>query len=185
MKFSREWAMPNSDTFSIKCIRRFVERWKPQDPNALSVDPFARNSRFCTLRNDLNPSTEAEFHMDASDFLLSLHKEYLGKICFAIIDPPYSVRQIAECYKGVGKEVTNKDTRCDFWPKVKKALLPILTEDAIVLSFGWNSCGMGKKMGFEQKEILLVAAGGNHNDTICLAEQRIPNNLAKLFEPIL
>lgn len=182
MKFSREWAMPSHDTFSIPPIRRFVERYLPEDPSAISVDPFARNSRLCTLRNDLNPDTLAEYHLDAKDFLLGLHRDYLGKISFAILDPPYSVRQVAECYKGVGRNVTSEDTRCDFWPKVKRALYPLLTEDAVVLSFGWNSCGMGLKMGFEQKEILLTAHGGNHNDTICLAEQKIVNNLARLFE---
>jgi len=40
--------------------------------------------------------------------------------------------------------------------------------------FGWNSCGMGDRHGFEQIEILLVAHGGAHNDTICLAERRRP-----------
>ena len=43
---------------------------------------------------------------------------------------------------------------------------------AIVLSFGWNSAGMGKWSGFEQIELLLVCHGGAHNDTICLAERR-------------
>lgn len=33
---------------------------------------------------------------------------------------------------------------------------------------------MGKERGFEILEILLVCHGGAHNDTICLAERRIP-----------
>jgi hypothetical protein len=44
-----------------------------------------------------------------------------------------------------------------------------------VLSFGWNSAGMGKKYGFEQIEIMLVCHGAAHNDTICLAERRRQN----------
>lgn len=47
-----------------------------------------------------------------------------------------------------------------------------LTDDAIVLSFGWNTVGMGKNRGFEIIEIMLVCHGGAHNDTICLAEKR-------------
>lgn len=39
----------------------------------------------------------------------------------------------------------------------------------VVLSFGWNSAGMGKD--FETLELLLVAHGGAHNDTICLAQR--------------
>ena len=39
---------------------------------------------------------------------------------------------------------------------------------ATCLSFGWNSAGMGK--GWKIEEIMLVAHGGAHNDTICMAE---------------
>jgi hypothetical protein len=41
----------------------------------------------------------------------------------------------------------------------------------VVLSFGWNSAGMGDF--FEPVELLLVAHGGAHNDTICVAERCI------------
>lgn len=44
-----------------------------------------------------------------------------------------------------------------------------------VLSFGWNSAGMGD--GFRHLELLLVAHGGAHNDTICLAEECIQEGL--------
>jgi len=53
--------------------------------------------------------------------------------------------------------------------------MPILADNAVVLSFGWNSAGMGEKRGFEIIEILLCAHGGGHNDTICVAEKRISN----------
>lgn len=49
-----------------------------------------------------------------------------------------------------------------------------------VLSFGWNTNGMGKENGFVQKEILIVSHGGWHNDTLCLAEERDGSQL-KLF----
>ena len=42
-----------------------------------------------------------------------------------------------------------------------------------VISFGWNSGGIGKKYGFEIKKILLVAHGGWDNDTICVVEEKI------------
>jgi len=40
-----------------------------------------------------------------------------------------------------------------------------------VISFGWNSGGIGKTNGFEILEILLVAHGA-HNDTICTVERK-------------
>ena len=42
-----------------------------------------------------------------------------------------------------------------------------------MITFGWNSGGIGKKYGFEIKKILLVAHGGWHNDTICTLEIKI------------
>lgn len=44
-----------------------------------------------------------------------------------------------------------------------------------VISFGWNSGGIGMKYGFEIERILLVAHGGWHNDTICTIERKIRN----------
>ena len=58
-----------------------------------------------------------------------------------------------------------------WYSRVKSAIMGVLKKDATVLSFGWNSAGMGQKHGFEIEEILLVCHGGAHNDTICLAEK--------------
>lgn len=43
----------------------------------------------------------------------------------------------------------------------------------VCISFGWNSMGIGKKNGFEIIEILLVAHGGMHNDTIVTVETKL------------
>jgi len=48
-----------------------------------------------------------------------------------------------------------------------------MKHDGIVVSFGWNSGGIGKKYGFEIEEILLVPHGGSHNDTIVTVERKI------------
>ena len=170
MKFSRTWAMPNSDTFSVPPIGEMVKRYLSE--SKVSCDPFARNKRWATHTNDLNPKTEAEYHMDAEAFMVMLAGEGV-KCDLAIFDPPYSPRQISECYKEAGITCGMKETQnAALYARMKSALVPILTPDAIVLSFGWNSAGMGKKHGFEQIEIMLVCHGGAHNDTICLSEQR-------------
>jgi hypothetical protein len=41
------------------------------------------------------------------------------------------------------------------------------------LHFGWHTNGMGKGRAFKIDEIMLVAHGGAHNDTICMAETKI------------
>ncbi len=170
MKFNRLWAMPNGDTFSIPPIAAFVQRYLKAA--RVSVDPFARNKRWATHTNDLNPDTQAEHHLDAEAFL-NLMAERGVKADLVLFDPPYSPRQISECYKSIGLEVGMKETQSAIlYQRVRDALAPILTPDAIVLSFGWNSVGMGKKHGFRQLEIMLCCHGGAHNDTICLAEQK-------------
>lgn len=59
--------MPNGDTFSVPVIGAWVRRYLAD--SKCSVDPFARNKRWATHTNDLNPATEAEHHMEARDFL--------------------------------------------------------------------------------------------------------------------
>ena len=48
----------------------------------------------------------------------------------------------------------------------------IVRPGGIVMCFGWNSSGIGKKRAFELIEILLVAHGGIHNDTIITVERK-------------
>jgi hypothetical protein len=60
--------------------------------------------------------------------------------------------------------------------------LPLLTQDSVVLSFGWNSVGFGKGLGFELEELLLVCSGADHNDTICIAERRSQYGLFALIQ---
>jgi hypothetical protein len=169
--FSRDWAMPSGDTFSVRPIGEFVKRYIRR--SKLSIDPFARNNELATLRNDINPSTSAAYHMDAEAFLVEMRNDHEGRIDLAILDPPYSPRQVSECYREAGLTVGMKDTQnAALYSRVRAALLPLLAPNATVLSFGWNSAGMGKQSGFRIVEILLVAHGGAHNDTICIAETR-------------
>lgn len=167
--------MPNADTFSVKPIGDFVRRYLAE--SKVSVDPFARDKRWATHTNDLNPATQAEHHMDAEAFCLMLGTREV-KADLVIFDPPYSPRQISECYKSIGMEVGMKETQSAIlYQRVRDSIAPICTDRGIVLSFGWNTVGMGKRHGFEQIEILLCCHGGAHNDTICLAERRLPTDI--------
>jgi hypothetical protein len=173
MLFTRTFAMPNAETFSIKPIGDFVRRYLATHGDGLTVDPFARNKDWCTWRNDLDPNTSAEYHMDAAAFLALLHAEG-HRVNVALFDPPYSPRQISECYRGFGREVTAKDTQNSaLYKRVRDALEPLVSQGGYVLSFGWNSTGMGKGRGYVLEELLLVPHGAAHNDTICIAERKL------------
>jgi hypothetical protein len=161
--------MPASNTFDCNPIGEFVKHYLADSKT--SVDPFARNKRWATHTNDLNPKTQAEWHEDAETFLKRMG-EMGHRYDLAILDPPYSPRQISEAYAEAGLKAGMKDTQNSvLYQRVRNAVMPLLLPDAIVLSFGWNTVGMGKARGFVQREIMLVCHGGAHNDTICLAEQ--------------
>jgi hypothetical protein len=64
-------------------------------------------------------------------------------------------------------------TQCGaLFRRVRNALDPIIPVGGIVLSFGWQSAGMGVGRRYEIVEIMLVAHGGAHYDTICTAERK-------------
>lgn len=163
--FSRAWAMPSKATFSIPPIRNFVNRYLVV--SHASVDPFAGNSNLATYTNDIDPVTRAAAHLDAEEFVRGLAG---GLRCdLALFDPPYSPRQMIEHYRASGRENTQTSA---LYRRVRDAIDVILDRGGIVLSFGWNSVGMGKCRGYTLLEVLLVAHGGGHNDTLCIAERK-------------
>ena len=108
--------------------------------------------------------------MDAIDFLKTFENESVDIVYY---DPPYSPRQVSECYKKLGKTVNMQTTQSSFWGNMKKEIARITKPNSIVITFGWNTNGIGKTKGFEIIEILLVAHGGSHNDTICVVERKL------------
>lgn len=170
MMIKRKWAMPNKNTFDIKPIKEFVKSYNIIGLE--SADPFANKNRIAKYCNDIDPSFKTEFNMDALDFIKTFKNESLDLVLF---DPPYSPRQVSECYKKLGMTVNMETTQASFWSNLKKEISRTLKPNGIVLCFGWNSQGIGKKRGFVMEEILLVSHGGNHNDTICTAERKEVN----------
>jgi hypothetical protein len=168
---SRVWEMPNSNTFKIKCINKLIHKYYRVDLRCESIDPFANKSRLAGITNDLNPIYGCDYSMDAVEFL-KIFKN--NSIDFVFYDPPYSLRQVSECYKNVGIAVTTETTQSSWRTKHINEISRIVKPDGIAMCFGWNSSGIGKKRGFELIEILLVAHGGSHNDTIVTVERKLP-----------
>lgn len=171
IQFSRCFAMPNAETFSIRPIGEFVRRYLAEAK--VSVDPFARNRDWATHTNDINRNTSAQAHMDAEEFLIYLAER--GVVAdLVLFDPPYSPRQVSEHYKAAGREVTSEDTQNGrLYRRVRNAIERVIRPGGVVLSFGWQSIGMGLARGYLPLEILLVPHGGGHNDTICFAEKKL------------
>lgn len=167
-RIGRVFGKPCADTFRCGPLGDFVRRHL----SGCSVDPFARNSTLCTWRNDINPATAAPFHQDAVAFLRGLRSR--GVVADSIVlDPPYSPGQISECYSAAGLTATMVDTQnARLYARVRVAALQLCRPGSVVISFGWNSNGMGP--GFELVELLLVRHGAAHNDTIAMAERFAP-----------
>ena len=168
MKVSRVWEMPNSNTFDIKCIKKLIAKYHKIGDD--SIDPFANKNRTAKITNDLNPDYDTDYNMDAVEFLKMFGD---GSKDLVFYDPPYSLRQVSECYNNVGIPVTMETTQSSWRRKHIDEIARITKSNGIVISFGWNSNGIGKVRGFEIIEILLVSHGGSHNDTICTVERKL------------
>lgn len=174
MKINREWCMPNSKTFKIKPIKELIKRYINEDD--IVIDPFAnehsiKNEIICKkyISNDLDESYDTDYHLEAQDFMKKFENNSIDVILF---DPPYSGRQVSECYKKLGKTITMSDTNSGYFTKFKKEISRLLKPNGICISCGWNTNGIGKKYGFEIIEILDVAHGSMHNDTLVTVERK-------------
>ena len=160
----RVWAMPNKNTFEIKPIKALIEE---ELTDGLWIDPFANRNKLATVTNDLNTEYDTDYHMDALEFMKMFEDNSVEGVLY---DPPYSPRQVSECYNNVGYNVTWDTTKASFWGNHKREISRIVKLGGKVITFGWNSGGIGNKYGFEIERILLVPHGGWHNDTICTVE---------------
>ena len=164
----REWAMPNKNTFSILPIADLIERHIDRTAG-VSIDPFANCSHLAGITNDLDEQFDTDYHLDALDFLRLFDDASIATVLF---DPPYSPRQVSECYTKLGKTVDMQTTQSSFWTKLKREIARVTVPNGKVITCGWNSGGIGEKC-FEIVEILLVPQGGWHNDTIVTVEKKI------------
>lgn len=171
MIMNRIWAMPNKDTCTVKPIKELVERYLRN--SVVSVDPFAKDSMLCTYRNDLNRETKAEYHLTALEFLTLMERLHVSPD-LALFDPPYSLEQTKRSYEGVGKEFTHWDSQHAVrWGEEKDVIKRIQPVGGIVIHMGWHTNGMGIGRDYEPLELLVVAHGGAHNDTLVLVERKV------------
>lgn len=161
--------MPNKWTFTIKPIKELIRKY--HNSNDMWLDPFAGKNSPATYTNDLHAEFGNTHSLDAREFIKTFDDEYADGIFY---DPPYSPRQLKECYDGIGKTLTQDDTKATFWSDMKDEMTRVVKIGGIIMSFGWSSNGIGKTRGFEILEILLVPHGGMHNDTIVVVERKLP-----------
>ena len=166
MNLQRQWAMPSRHTFTIKPIATLLSKYIGDGTGW--IDPFAGENSPAEITNDLNPNKPTKFHLHAKEFAMQLDGKYKG----VLFDPPYSLRQVKECYDEIGVKLFQDDTQ-RFPQNVKEVIAPKIENGGYAITFGWNSQGFGKNLGFEILEVLLVPHGRSHNDTIVTVERKL------------
>ena len=148
MIIERVWAMPNHKTFEIKPIKQLILEELGQSYTDVFPHPYDR------------------------DALQMLKEKESNSINMLAFDPVYSLRQLKEMYNNKGNSLTQHETQY-YWSDLREEIGRVMAKNGKVISFGWNSIGIGKVKGFEIIRILLVCHGGHHNDTICTVEIKI------------
>ena len=147
MYIERKWAMPNKRTFQILPIKELLIS---ESVDNTWIDPFPY-----------------PYKQDALEYLKTFDNSSVNGVLF---DPPYSPRQLKECYNELG--MCLHDTKSSVWSTWKDEIARVIAKGGKCISFGWSTNGLGKNRGFKLDRILLVAHGGNHNDTLITVETK-------------
>jgi hypothetical protein len=159
---------PKRYTFEMPKLKKWVE----QQCRGKVLNLFAGKTllKVDEVRNDIDVSMPAEYHMHAEDMLRFLIDRN-RKFDTVILDPPYNLRKSREKYNG--KNIGS-------FTLIKRLVLKVLNPHGRVITLGYSSVGYPTRFCFEKTAICLVCHSGNHNDTICLVEQRMALRLLEM-----
>ncbi len=154
-------------TFIRTNLRRYtfespkIKRWVEDRSGGKVLNLFAGKTKLNLdeVRNDIDETMNADYYMDALDFVRDARDRYDT----IILDPPYSYRKSMEMYKG------NLNSR---FKLIADEIPRILNEDGVVISFGYHSTFMGDIRKFNLKELCIFAHGGAQHCTIGIIEER-------------
>lgn len=164
---SRVWAMPHKYTFQVPLLRAVIDRYKK--PGEFWVDPFAGYNSPAELTNDLDPNAPTMHHLEAVEFMNRVTHMVNG----VIFDPPYSLTQVSRSYKDMGLQFKGAENPTGGFPAVRDRIADIVLPGGYVISYGWNTVGLGKGRGFVPVEYLICSHGGNRNDTLVTVEMKL------------
>jgi len=163
MEFTYLVQPPKKWTFEQPKLKKWIERWC----RGKVLNLFAGKIRLRAdeYRVDSNNEFSPDYLGDALEFLKTTDM----KFDTIVLDPPYSLRKSFEKYKGhyIGSK----------WTQIRKEVIRVCKDNSIVISLGYDSRAMSASLGFEKIAICLVCHNGDHNDTICVVEKRMANNI--------
>ena len=152
----------NKYTFKVKAIRNWTEKNCEGKILNLFCGPTKLSPHLDEIRNDVDLSVDAHYHLDALEFVKTWEGE--AKFDTILLDPPYSNRKSMEMYNG---------NMASPFRQLKDVLPRILCHGGVVITFGYHSVVMGKARGFTVEKIGLFSHGGAIHDTIGTVERYI------------
>jgi len=149
IKMERTVHPPNKRTFTIKPIKKLIQQEKTP---GIWLDPFQY------------PYTE--------DALVQLKRYDDCSVDGVLFDPPYSPRQLKECYDDIGESWNGQNTPWSLW---QQQISRIIKPGGKCIKFGWNTGKISKH--FEIIRLMIVNHGSHHNDTIVTVQKRTQGRL--------
>ena len=143
----RHTDLPNHRTFQIKSVSKFCDKIDREE----YFDPFPY-----------------PFEKDALEYM---KEQPSNSIDYGRYDGPYSQRQLREMYKNIG---FHYQMNSSYWRLIEEEWFRITKPGGIVIRFGWNSKIM---KGFKFFDGITIYHGGQHNDTIVIAQQKVQSIL--------
>jgi hypothetical protein len=112
------------------------------------------------VRNDMNPERDADLHVDVAD--IASHFDAASFDC-VVFDPPFDDFQAEDKYGNM---------RADNVFAAFRAFNELLRTNGTVITFGWNSWGMGSFSTFDREETVLFQRGACLRDVIATVDRR-------------
>ena len=153
----------------------------------VTVDLYAGANNIADITNDYDKSFQTKYHMEAIQFLKTLGDNSCDTV---ICDPPtdasngkywkdkLNLPKIT--YNVNGKEKVIYYTRADYWSVLKKEISRVVKIGGVVIYSGCTSSGVGKKLGFEMKEVNIMCHGGWTPDTYITVETKKADVIDKI-----
>jgi len=163
LKISRAWVMPSIWTFTMPPVQKLFKKY---NIGISYADPFAGKTSPAEFTNDIEGLGNAS-KLDGLEFLKTFADKSINGVLF---DPPYSVEQ---CLRRYTPKHNGTAGRAEYWARCKDEIKRIVKSKGLVISFCWDSTGMGKGRKFEIIEIMLLCHGACHNDTIITIEKAL------------
>jgi len=160
INFTYLYQPPKRWTFQQPKLKKWTEGWCI----GKTLNLFAGKTELDVdeVRVDIDEENPSHYCMDAEAFIL-MAIEQQWKFDTIVLDPPYNLRKSREKYQG--KYIGS-------FTKIKNLLSKILNKKGRIITFGYDSVGMSKSRGFKKIAICLVCHSGDHNDTICITEEK-------------